>query len=205
MSWRNLRVDSVTKVLHLLRQHPAVRAARYEWGLYRDLWWWTRGRTLLPEGAEAFPHQPGRLQLVAMFTVVILIELVVVHLLLPEGALRILALLLSVWGIVFIWALIASERIRPSYHDSQRVVLRRGRKIFADISRDLISKQSPSRSHAAETVVGDGELILGGPAGTDILLTLHAPIEAAEDTYPWQKKRTQLVSRVRFYSGGVIR
>ena len=123
----------MTKVLQLVRRHPAIRAAQYEWSLYRDLWRWARGRTLVPGSAEALPHQPGRLQLVAMFTVVILIEIVVVHLLLPEGALRILALLLSVWGIVFIWALIASERIRPSYSDSERVVLRRGRKIFADI------------------------------------------------------------------------
>ena len=182
-----------------------MRAAQYEWSLYRDLWRWARGQTLVPGSAEALPHQPGRLQLVAMFTVVILIEIVVVHLLLPEGALRILALLLSVWGIVFIWALIASERIRPSYSDSERVVLRRGRKIFVDIPRELIAKQSHSRSHAAETVVSDGKLTLGGPAGTDTLLTLRTPIDAAEDTYPWQKKRTQLVSRVRFYSGGVMR
>ena len=198
-------MSSVTKVLQLVRRHPAIRAAQYEWSLYRDLWRWARGRTLVPGSAEALPHQPGRLQLVAMFTVVILIEIVVVHLLLPEGALRILALLLSVWGIVFIWALIASERIRPSYSDSEHVVLRRGRKIFADIPRELIAKQSHSRSHAAETVVSDGELTLGGPAGTDTLLTLRTPIDAAEDTYPWQKKRTQPVSRVRFYSGGVMR
>lgn len=204
MSWRNLRVDSVTELLHLLGRHPAIRAARYEWGLYHDFWHWIRHRTLLPEGAQALPHQPGRLQLVAMFTVVILTEIVVVHLLLPEGAPRIVALLLSMWGIVFIWALIASERIRPSYMDGERVVLRRGRKIFADIPRELIARQSHSRSHAAETVVGDGELILGGPAGTDILLTLHTPIEAAEDTYPWQKKRTRRVTRVRFYSDGMM-
>lgn len=194
----------MTKVWRLLRKHPAVRAAQYECGLYRDLWRWSRGCTLVPESAEALPHQPGRLQLVAMFSVVILIELVVVHLLLPEGMLRIAALLLSVWGLVFIWALIGSERIRPSYIDSERVVLRRGRKVFVDIPRELIAKQSRSRSHAAETGIADGELTLGGPAGTDTLLTLHTSIDAAEDTFPWQKKRTQPVSRVRFYSGDVV-
>lgn len=194
----------MTKLLQLLWRHPGVRAARYEWSLYRDLWRWSRGQILVPDSAVVLPHQPGRLQLVGMFSVVILIELVVMHLLLPEGVLRVIALLISVWGLVFIWALIGSERIRPSYIDSERVVLRRGRKVFADIPLELIAKRSRSRGHAAETVIVDAELTLGGPAGTDTLLTLHTPIDAAEDTYPWQKKRTQPVSRVRFYSGDVV-
>lgn len=189
------------EVLQFLSRHPAVRAARYEWSLYRDLWRWSRGETLVPRNAEALPHQPGRLQLVCMFTVVMLIELVVVHLLLPEGVLRVVALLLSLWGIVFIWALIGSERIRPSYIDSERLVLRRGRKIFANIPLKLITAQTRSRSHASETEVSEGELVLGGPAGTDTLIKLSAPVDATEDTYPWQKQRTQPVSRVRFYSG----
>ncbi|GAB3074924.1 hypothetical protein [Corynebacterium aquatimens] len=195
-------MSSVRKVWALARRHPGVRAAQYEWNLYRDLVRWVRGTTLVPDGAHAFPHQPGRLQLVAMFTVVLLVELVVVHLMLPDGALRIVALLLSVWGIVFIWALIASERIRPSYSDDKTLVLRRGRKVFAEIPRDIIASQTQSRNHTSETVVGDNELTLGGPAGTDTLLTLLEPIDAAEDTYPWQKKRTQPVRRVRFYAGG---
>lgn len=185
-----------------LCKHPAARAARYEAGLYRDLWRWVRGTTVVPDGAHVLPHQPGRLQLVGMFTVVLLVELIVVHLLLPAGTLRFVAFILSVWGVVFVWAIMARERIHPSFVDDEHIVLRRGVLEFARIPKALIATQTHSRSHASDTEVTGGELVVGGPAGTDTLLTLHEPIDAAEDTYPWQKKRTQPVSRVRFYSGG---
>lgn len=193
----------MNKTWSLLRKHPAVRAARYEAGLYRDLVWWLCGKTVVPGGAQVLPHQPGRLQLVGMFTVVLLVELVVVHLLLPDGALQILALVLSVWGVLFVWALVASERVRPSYIDADRLVLRRGHKVFAEIPRQIIHTHRHATGYATDTAVADGELVIGGPAGTDTLLILRSPVLATEDTYPWQKKRTQPVSRVRFYSGGI--
>lgn len=54
---------------------------------------------------------------------------------------------------------------------------------------------------ASDVALGDGELALGGPAGTDVLLDLREPVDAAHDTYPWQKARTEPVTRVRFYAG----
>lgn len=95
----------MNRVWRFAQRHPAYRMGRYELGLYRDLWRWIHGEQLIPVGAVALPHPPGRLQMMAMFTVVLVVEMVVLHLLLPPGALRIVALLLSIWAVVFIWGL----------------------------------------------------------------------------------------------------
>ena len=91
--------------LRLFRKHPGFRLAKYELGLYRDLLRWIRRETLIPEEATALPHQPGRLQLLGMVTAVLAVEAVVVHLVLPAGALRIAALLVSLWAVVYVWGL----------------------------------------------------------------------------------------------------
>ncbi|EFK53928.1 hypothetical protein HMPREF0291_11585 [Corynebacterium genitalium ATCC 33030] len=39
---------------------------------------------------------------------------------------------------------------------------------------------------------------------TDTQIILLEPVRATEDTYPWQKKRTAPVTRIRFYAGGVL-
>lgn len=139
--------------------------------------------------------------MLGFLTAVIAVELVVVHLLLPEGPLRLVALLLSVWGIVFVWSLIASERIRPSYATGAELVLRRGKRVFASVPYDAVDAVRRDRSFASDVEVADGVLVVGGPAGTDTLVELSRPVEAAQDGYPWQKVRTVPVTRVRFHAG----
>lgn len=190
----------MTKVWRLLKKHPGFRFAAYEWGLYRDLWRWMRGRTLLPAGAAALPHPPGRLQMLGFLTAVLIVEMVVVHLLLPAGVLRIVALLLSLWAIVFVWGLIAAERIRPSYLTEDVIVLRRGNTVFVEVPTALVCTQSADRTFASGVEIHDGELTVGGPAGTDTLLQLSEPVQAAPDRYPWQRAQLQDVTTVRFYS-----
>ncbi|MCP1388051.1 hypothetical protein M5J20_07580 [Corynebacterium sp. TA-R-1] len=187
----------------LVQRHPGVRAARYELSLYRDLARWMRGRVEVPAGAAALPHQPGRLQMLGFLTAIMLVEIVAVHLLLPPGTVRIVAFVVSVWGVVFVWALVASERVRPSYVTDEEIVLRRGRKVFAAVPRETVAAVRRDRSFASDVALGDGELALGGPAGTDLFLELREPVDAAHDTYPWQKVRTEPVTRLRFYAGGV--
>ncbi|MCL8492978.1 hypothetical protein M5J06_02315 [Corynebacterium sp. B5-R-101] len=174
--------------------------AKYELSLYRDLWLWIRGETLLPAGAQALPHPPGRLQILGFVTAVLVVEMVVVHLILPTGVVRVVALLLSLWAIIFVWGLIAAERIRPSYISDDVTVLRRGRTVFAEIPTAIVQNKSVDRSFASEIEIRDGELTVGGPAGTDTLLQLSAPVMATPDRYPWQRPQPMEVDRVRFFS-----
>lgn len=191
----------MNRVWRFAQRHPAYRMGRYELGLYRDLWRWIHGEQLIPVGAVALPHPPGRLQMMAMFTVVLVVEMVVLHLLLPPGALRIVALLLSIWAVVFIWGLTASERVRPSYITDDETVLRRGRKMFTAVPASTVRARRQERTFISDVEVADGVLTVGGPAGTDTTLELAVEIEAAPDRYPWQKAQTEPVTRVRFYAG----
>lgn len=140
--------------------------------------------------------------MLGFLTAVLLIELVAVHFLLPAGVLRMVALVLSVWGLVFVWAMIAGERVRPGYVDDRELVLRRGKKVFAVVPLADVSNVRRDRTFEAEVAVSGGELVVGGPVGTDVVVELLSPVAAARDGYPWQKPVWEDVDRVRFYSGG---
>lgn len=189
------------RILSLIQKHPGFRLARYELALYRDLFRWIRGYQLVPDGAVPLPHPPGRLQMLASVIAVLCIEMVVVHLLLPAGTVRLVALLLSIWGVVYVASLIASERIRPSYVAEDETVLRRGRLVFVQIPASHVRAQRHHRTFASEVVLGEGTLTVGGSGGTDILVELSEAIDATGDRYPWQRAHSQPVTRIHYYAG----
>lgn len=189
----------MANVWRFVEKHPGFRLAKYEVGLYQDLWRWMRGQTLIPTGAVALPHPPGRLQMLGFITAVLVVEMVVVHLLLPAGVLRIAALLLSLWAVVFVWGLIAAERIRPSYVTNELTVLRRGNTVFVEVPMALVRSKRADRTFESAIVIREGEITVGGPAGTDTLLLLSEPVQASPDRYPWQRALTTEVTKVRFY------
>lgn len=189
------------RAFSLLAKHPGFRLARYELELYRDLFRWMRGTTLVPAGAVALPHPPGRLQMLASVIAILFVEITVVHLLLPAGVVRLVALLLSLWGVAYVASLIASERIRPSYASDEVTVLRRGKIVFAEVPADFIQQQHQVRTFASEISVAQGMLTVGGAGGTDVLLELSEPIDATGDHYPWQNPRPQPVTAIRYYAG----
>ena len=189
----------MANVWRFVKKHPGFRLAKYEVGLYLDLWRWMRGQTLIPTGAVALPHPPGRLQMLGFLTAVLVVEMIVVHLLLPAGVLRILALLLSLWAIIFVWGLIAAERIRPSYVTDELTVLRRGNTVFVEVPMALVRSKRADRTFESAIVIREGEITVGGPAGTDTLLLLSEPVQASPDRYPWQRALTTEVTKVRFY------
>lgn len=189
----------MASIWRLVEKHPGFRLAKYEIGLYHDLWRWLRGQTLVPAGAVALPHPPGRLQMLGFLTAVLVIEMVAVHFVLPAGVLRILALLLSVWAIIFVWGLIAAERIRPSYVTEELTVLRRGKTVFVQVPMALVRSKRADRTFESAVVISKGELTVGGPAGTDTYLDLSEPVQASADRYPWQRAHPKEVTKVRFY------
>ncbi|WP_257202760.1 hypothetical protein [Corynebacterium cystitidis] len=76
----------------------------------KDLARWIRGMPLIPPHAVALPHQPGRIQLIAAFTAVMVVEIIVVDLLLPWTWLRILVAVISAYSIIMLWCFIADEK-----------------------------------------------------------------------------------------------
>lgn len=191
----------MSSILSLWKKHPGFRLARYELELYRDLLRWIRGHRLVPKDAEVLPHPPGRLQMLVSVISVLCVEMVVVHLLLPAGTVRLVALLLSIWGVVYVASLIGSERIRPSYVADDVTVLRRGKLVFAKIPSSLIKQKQHQRTFSSEVSIDSDTLTVGGAGGTDTLLELSDAIDVAGDRYPWQRPRMQPVTQIRYYAG----
>lgn len=191
----------MSSVVAYLSKHPGYRLLRHELELYRDTWKWFRGRVDVPTGARLLPYPAGRVQMVGMLSAVMSVEMVCVHLLLPVGTIRLLALVISLWGLAFMWAALASERVYPSYVTDDEVVLRRGRHIFATIPMHCVEQARLRRTFASGITVEGAELVVGGPSGTDTELSLTVPIQASKDTFFWQRSVPVAVTRVRFYSG----
>ncbi|MBA4505558.1 hypothetical protein ACUY28_00960 [Corynebacterium sanguinis] len=113
----------MSSVVAYLSKHPGYRLFRHELELYRDTWKWFRGRVDVPTGARLLPYPAGRVQMVGMLSAVMSVEMVCVHLLLPVGTIRLLALVISLWGLAFMWAALASERVYPSYVTDDELVV----------------------------------------------------------------------------------
>ncbi|WIM67556.1 hypothetical protein QP027_10750 [Corynebacterium breve] len=136
-------------------------------------------------------------------TAAVVLEAIAVDFLISQRLIRIIALVIAVYSVVMIWALIAAERIRPSYVGDQ-LVLRRGRKIFAKVPSELIKAVTKERTFAEQVNIDNNTLTLGGTHGTDTTITLNRPVEALRDTYPWQRRRTTPVTRIRLYTDGIL-
>ena len=73
--------------------------------------------------------------------------------------------------------------------------------MFAEVPALLVAQRRTEKTFASDIEVEGNTLTVGGSGGTDTLLELSEPIEAAGDRYPWQKAKTAPVTRVRFYAG----
>ena len=77
-------------------------------------------------GARAFSYSRQVSPIIGAFIFVSLVELPVVHLLLPWDAARIAALVLSVWGLLWMVGLLASMKVYPHLIDDAGLRIRYG-------------------------------------------------------------------------------
>lgn len=80
----------------------------------------------VPDGAQSFGYSKGSLTFPTAIVVVSTIELGVVHLLVPWTWLRIVLLVLSVWGVLFIFGLFATRIVHPHIVTDESLQLRWG-------------------------------------------------------------------------------
>ena len=100
---------------------------RLEIGIWRSLFLWvTRRVPGLGPGARAFSYARQVSPIIGAFIFVSLVELPVVHLLLPWDAVRIAALVVSVWGLLWMVGLLASMKVYPHLIDDAGLRIRYG-------------------------------------------------------------------------------
>lgn len=109
------------------------KAVSYEVGMWCSLYRWMFRRPVASEaGAEAFGYATVLTPVLLVFIAVSAIEVPILHLLLPWETVRLTADLLGVWGLIWMFGLLAGLRVHPHVVSDSGLLIRYG--ITVDIA-----------------------------------------------------------------------
>jgi hypothetical protein len=135
----------------LRRAYAAARwLVRLEIGIWRSLFLLvTRRVSGQGPGVRTFSYARQVAPVMAAFIFVSLVELPVVHLLLPWETIRIAVLALSVWGLLWMVGMLASMKVFPHLLDDRELRVRYGTTVDIRIPREAIAGVSARRRSVA--------------------------------------------------------
>lgn len=117
-----------------------------EIGIWRSLFLWvTRRVPGQGPGVQAFPYARDVVPIMGAFIFVSLLELPVVHLLLPWDTVRLVALVLSVWGLLWMVGFLASMKVFPHLLDDDGLRVRHGTTVDVRIPWEAIASVTSRR------------------------------------------------------------
>lgn len=177
----------------LMDELPGLQLIRHEWGILRDLCRLIQRTQVVPKHAVVLPARRSWWQVPAMLTTAIAIEVIVVDLLIPWHAVRIIVFVISLYGLIIMWGIIAGRAVYPHYL-SEELVLRNGRTVVCRVpARDIKEFRHDRSFHSAQHKVESRRLILGSSEGTNVIVAFNTPQEAVLPQWPWQQRRTEKV------------
>ena len=152
---------------------------RLEIGIWRSLFLWvTRRVSGQGPGVATFSYARQLLPLLGAFIFVSVIELPVVHLLIPWDTVRLVALVLSVWGLLWMLGLLASMKVFPHLLDDAGLRVRYGTTVDIRIPWAAVASVSARRRSVTtrSSVEVDGT-VASVPVlkQTRVDVALHAP------------------------------
>lgn len=169
-----------------------------EIGIWHSLSLWV-ARRVSGQGPDVEPFSYARQisPVIGAFIVVSAIELPVVHLLLPWETVRLVLLVVSVWGLLWMLGLFASMRVFPHLMDGSGVRVRNATTVDIRVPWNAVASVTARRGRAdsAKRVVVDGsDVAVPVMKLTRIDIELHAPMTIALPDGP------QEVTRLRLYA-----
>ncbi|WP_459547453.1 hypothetical protein [Nocardia sp. X0981] len=158
---------------------PVSRPPRDRARTARALWFWARRTTDIAEsGYRPLRAAEGTLALPLAFVVATLIEVVVLHLLVPWAWASVVLGVLSLWSLLLVLGAVAGDIAYPHYLTDRELVLRRAGRRVAVIPLDRIAAVIARRRYDhTGTVVDAGRLFLAGPDGTTVDLVLRDEVD----------------------------
>jgi hypothetical protein len=155
---------------------------RYEFGIWRSLAIWLLRLRRVPAGSRAFGYAGVVTPLFIVFIAVSAIELPILHLLLPWETVRLVADVLSIWGLLWMVGLLAAVRVHPHVVAPEGIRLRYGFMVDVTVPWSAIaSARSRGRSssgrgnvHCEQTASGS-VVSLAVAKQTTVDLVLRSP------------------------------
>lgn len=149
-------------------------------------------RPKVPEGAETFTYHQQASPIMWLMVGLILVEVVVLHFVIPWETVRLIVLVLSVYSLIWVIGFIAGFIVHPHLVHENTLVVRHGPKVSLPIPITSIERIEVSRhglpgtrsiryvSPQTETPAGTLHLSQGGQ--TNVELTLTRPFDGGEPT-----------------------
>jgi hypothetical protein len=164
---------------------PIRRALAYEWAMWRSLYRWVLRRPG-PPGAT-FSYFRTLAPVMWAFIVVGAIEIPAVHLLLPWPAAERIAVVVGVYGLLWMVGMMASNRVNPHSLDDDGLHVRLGGTVHVVVPWDAIDTvRTRRRSYEGARslrVEGQGaervlSVVVGGQTTVDVVLARPLPLLA---------------------------
>jgi hypothetical protein len=166
-----------------------IRAARwlirFEIGIWRSLFLWATRRVAgMRPGAEAFAYHRQIAPIIGAFIFVSAIELPVVHLLIPWDTVRLVALFLSVWGLLWMIGLLASMKVFPHLLEADGLRVRFGAHVSVLVPWEAVESVAARRrsvESGRSLQVEDGVATVPVMKQTRVDVALREPVRVGED------------------------
>lgn len=187
----------------LAADDPYLRLGAAEARTVASLARWVTRRPDVPVGAVPIGYARGTLGMPIALAVAATIELVAVHLLAPWPVVRLVLDLLGIYGLLMVLGWLAGRIVRPHVLDRDVLTLRSGPHVCARIPLAVVTDARRERrlSPTNAEITGDDDcgvaLVLPGPDGTNLSLTLAQPVAASVPDFGWRAPTLRKVSVVR--------
>ena len=181
-------------------EEPLLRFAVCELRAYRDLIRALRRRHDVPGGATPFGYTKGMMTIPAVMTAVSLVEVAIVHILIPWTWLQMVLLLLSAWGVLFMLGYFATRVVNPHYVTDGSLHLRWGHQavLSTPLSNVAVVTSRTDHSHNSPRI-DDDRLILAGIQGTNVLIQFTEPVSANAPVSARHRREDFRTARVHLY------
>lgn len=164
----------------LKAEEPLLRPVVSELRTFQSLGLLLVGKRRVPAGARPFGYTKGAMTLPAVMIALSLAELVIVHILVPWPWLRMVLLILTIWGVLLILGFFAARIVHPHYLTDETLHLRWGHQAVLATALANVVTAAPHANHAhTQPHVEGGRLILTQFQGTNVLLRFAVPVETA--------------------------
>lgn len=183
--WRFRHIDrsadsSGTSFLAQLEsEEPLLRLPIFELRTFGSLILALGGKRHVPEGALAFGYTKGTFTLPTVLIVVSLIEVVIMHVLVPWAWLQIVLVLVTIWGVLFVLGIFATRVVRPHFVSEGVLHLRWGLQSVLDTPLTNISSMARYENHVhTQPHVDEDRVILTQFTSTNVLIRFAEPVVA---------------------------
>jgi hypothetical protein len=177
---------------------------RFEGAMWRSLARWLARRPDVPAGSTPFAYRSPMMAVLIVFINVSVLEVIAFHLLIPWEVPRIVLLVLGIWGVIWMFGMLAAVTVRPHVVGPDALLVRNSLSVDILVPRDAVAgvRQVRERREGRSVQVDENTLYVLVMNESTVEVTLNRPVSVR-----LSETRRPEVTAVRFHAddaGGLV-